>query len=92
MGEELIAILGMIVGTGIALAALISPQLKDIRKDVGGLQQSVGDLRERMARLEGRVDTLVGVVDTLVGVVIDPASVRGRQPERPGGLGGSPSP
>ena len=75
MDQELIAILGTIIGTGIALAALISPQLKDIRKDVG-------DLRERMARLEGRVDTLVGVVDTLVGVVIDPASLRRRQTEK----------
>ena len=75
MDQELIAILGTIIGTGIALAALISPQLKDLRKDVG-------DLRERMARLEGRVDTLVGVMDTLVGVVVDPAALRRDRSEK----------
>ncbi len=46
-------ILLTIIGTGISLAALILPDLRSLKRDVGKLQENMGDLRERMARLEG---------------------------------------
>ena len=46
MSPDTIAIVIAIIGTGIALAVLIVPSLRELRRDVG-------DLRERMARLEG---------------------------------------
>lgn len=38
-----------IIGTGIALAVLIVPSLRELRRDMG-------DVRERLARLEGMFD------------------------------------
>ncbi|MCY4005816.1 MAG: hypothetical protein OXE84_03170 [Rhodobacteraceae bacterium] len=49
MNFETLTIIVAIVGTGIALAAVIVPGQRD-------LKQSVADLRERMARLEGLFD------------------------------------
>ena len=46
MSPDTIAIVIAILGTGIALAVLIVPSLRELRRDVS-------DLRERMARLEG---------------------------------------
>ena len=46
MSPETITIVVAIIGTGIVLAGLIVPSLRDLRRDVA-------DLRERMARLEG---------------------------------------
>ena len=46
MSSDTIAIVAAIVGTGIVLAGLIVPSLRELRRDVAGL-------RERMARLEG---------------------------------------
>lgn len=46
MSSDTIAIVVAIVGTGIVLAGLIVPSLRELRRDVA-------DLRERMARLEG---------------------------------------
>ena len=42
-----------IIGTGIALAAVILPGQYAMRRDIGGIHRDIGDLRERMARLEG---------------------------------------
>ena len=49
MSPELIAI----IGTAIALAAVILPGQYATRRDIAGLHRGIGDLRERMARLEG---------------------------------------
>ena len=46
MSSDTIAIVVAIVGTGIVLAGLIVPSLRELRRDVA-------DLGERMARLEG---------------------------------------
>ena len=46
MSPETITIVVAIIGTGMVLAGLIVPSLRDLRRDVA-------DLRERMARLEG---------------------------------------
>ena len=46
MSPDTIATVIAILGTGIALAVLIVPSLRELRRDVA-------DLRERMARLEG---------------------------------------
>ena len=46
MSSDTIAIVVAIVGTGIVLAGLIVPSLRELRRGVAGL-------RERMARLEG---------------------------------------
>ena len=45
MSPDTIAIVVVILGTGIALAVLIVPSLRELRRDVA-------DLRERMARLD----------------------------------------
>ena len=49
-----------IVGTAIALAAVIVPgqramrqEIKDVRLEVTDVRRDISDLRERMARLEG---------------------------------------
>ena len=49
MSPEFIAI----IGTAIALAAVILPGQYATRRDIAGLHRDIGDLRERMARLEG---------------------------------------
>ena len=49
MNVETVTIIIAIVGTGIALAAVLLPGQRD-------LKQSIVDLRERMARLEGLFD------------------------------------
>ena len=46
MSPDTISIVVAIIGTGIVLAGLIVPSLRDLRRDMA-------DLRERMARLEG---------------------------------------
>ena len=46
MSPDTVAIVIAILGTGIALAVLIVPSLRELRRDVAGLC-------ERMARLEG---------------------------------------
>ena len=46
MSSDTIAIVVAIVGTGVVLAGLIVPSLRELRRDVA-------DLRERMARIEG---------------------------------------
>ena len=47
--------IGTIIGTGIALAAVIVPGQRELRRDIA-------NLRERMARLEGTVALLAGVL------------------------------
>ena len=49
-----------IVGTAVALAAVIVPgqramrqEIKDVRLEVTDVRRDISDLRERMARLEG---------------------------------------
>ena len=49
MSPELIAI----IGSTIALAAVILPGQYAMRRDIAGLHRVIADLRERMARLEG---------------------------------------
>ena len=49
MSPEFIAI----IGTGIALAAVLLPGQYAMRRDIAGLHRDIADLRERMARLEG---------------------------------------
>ncbi|MDE0455770.1 MAG: hypothetical protein OXI15_00630 [Chromatiales bacterium] len=46
MSPDTLTIVIAIVGTGLVLAGLIVPSLRELRRDVA-------DLRERMARLEG---------------------------------------
>ena len=53
MSPETIAIVIAIIGTGIVLAGLIVPSLRELRRDVAGIDRVMPDLRERMARLEG---------------------------------------
>ena len=49
-----------IIGTGIALAAVLLPgqyamrrDVAGLHRDIAGLHRDIADLRERMARLEG---------------------------------------
>ena len=49
MTGDTVAIIVAIIGTGTALALLIVPGLREMRRDIS-------DLRERMARLEGLFD------------------------------------
>ncbi|MCY4287674.1 MAG: hypothetical protein OXC63_03695 [Aestuariivita sp.] len=49
MNVETVTIIIAIVGTGVALVAVLLPGQRD-------LKQSIVDLRERMARLEGLFD------------------------------------
>ena len=53
MSSDTIAIVAAIVGTGIVLAGLIVPSLRELRRDVAGIHRDIGHLREWMARLEG---------------------------------------
>ena len=53
MSSDTLTIVIAIVGTGIVLAGLIVPSLRDLRRDIAGIHRDIGDLRERMARLEG---------------------------------------
>lgn len=53
MSPETITIVVAVIGTGIALAGLIVPSLRELRRDVAGMHRDMADLRERMARLEG---------------------------------------
>ena len=53
MSPETITIVIAIIGTGIVLAGLIVPSLRELRREVGGIHRDMADLRERMARLEG---------------------------------------
>ena len=55
MSPELIAI----VGTGIALAAVILPGQLAMRRDVAGLHRDMADLRECMAGLAGSLEGLM---------------------------------
>lgn len=50
----------IILGTGVALAAIIVPGQRELRRNVG-------NLRERMARLEGTVELLAGVLTNQKG-------------------------
>ena len=49
MSPELVAI----IGSAIALAAVILPGQYAMCRDIAGVHRDVADLRERMARLEG---------------------------------------
>ena len=49
-----------IIGTAIALAAVIVPgqramrhEMNSVRREIGDVRRDISDLRERMARLEG---------------------------------------
>ena len=53
MSPETITIVIAIIGTGIVLAGLTVPSLRELRRGVGGIHRDMADLRERMARLEG---------------------------------------
>ena len=43
----------IVIGTGIVLAGLIVPTLRELRRDMAGIHRDIADLRECMARLEG---------------------------------------
>ena len=46
-----------VTGTGIALAELIMPSLRELRHDTWAThERHMGDVRERLARLEGMFD------------------------------------
>ena len=47
------AIVLTIVGTAIALAAVIVPGQRAMRQEMNSVRRDISDLRERMARLEG---------------------------------------
>ena len=53
MSPDTITIVIAIIGTGIVLAGLIVPSLRELRREVGGIHRDMAELRERMARLEG---------------------------------------
>ena len=53
MSPDTLTIVIAIVGTGLVLAGLIVPSLRELRRDVAGIHRDIGDLRELMARLEG---------------------------------------
>ena len=53
MSPESIIIVIAVIGTGIVLAGLIVPSLRELRREVGGIHRDLADLRERMARLVG---------------------------------------
>ena len=53
MSTDTISIVVAIIGTGIVLAGLIVPSLRELRRDMADLRRDTADLRERMARLEG---------------------------------------
>ena len=42
-----------VIGTAIALAAVIVPGQQAMRQEMGEMRRDIGDLRERMARIEG---------------------------------------
>ncbi len=55
-----VTIMVTIIGTAIALAAVIVPgqramrqEIGDVRQEMGEMRRDIGDLRERMARIEG---------------------------------------
>ena len=53
MAPDTITIVIATIGTGIVLAGLIVPSLRELRREVGGIHRDMAELRERMARLEG---------------------------------------
>ena len=53
-------LVGTIIGTGVALALVIVPGQRELRRDIS-------DLCERMARLEGLVDSLRDAVTSARG-------------------------
>ena len=53
MSSDTLTIVIAIVGTGLVLAGLIVPSLRDLRRDIARIHRDIGDLCERMARLEG---------------------------------------
>ena len=63
MTLELVAIATImltIIGSAMALAAVIVPgqramrqEIGDVRQEMGEMRRDIGDLRERMARIEG---------------------------------------
>ena len=52
MSPDTITIVITTIGTGIVLAGLIVPSLRELRREVGGIHRDMAELRERMARLE----------------------------------------
>lgn len=48
-----VTIMVTIIGTAIALAAVIVPGQRAMRQEMGEMRRDIGDLRERMARIEG---------------------------------------
>lgn len=61
MSSELETVL-VVVGTGVALAALIMAQSAAHRREIGDLRkemhQELGGIRERLARLKGVIDII----------------------------------
>ena len=53
MSPDTLTIFIAIVGTGLVLAGLIVPSLRDLRRYIAGIHRDIGDPCERMARLEG---------------------------------------
>ena len=60
MSSDTIAIVIAMIGTGVVLAGLIVPSLRELRKDVA-------DLRERMVRLEGLFEGFIRREPTMPG-------------------------
>ena len=48
-----------IIGTGIALALLISGLFAWLKSDIAKLQDGMSGLRERIARIDGKMDLLM---------------------------------
>ena len=53
MSPDTLTIVIATIGTGIVLAGLIVPSLRELRREVGGIHRDMAELRDRMARLEG---------------------------------------
>ena len=69
-----------VVGTGVALAALIMAQSAGQRREIGDLRkemhQELGGIRERLARLEGVIDIIrIGMVRYRRGSFFRPVPV-----------------
>ena len=47
-----------VVGTGVALAALIAAQGAAQRREIAEMRRELGNVRERLARLEGIMDII----------------------------------
>ncbi len=81
--ERLMAILG----TGVALAALIMSQVYGLRREMGDQRRDISDLRDevhhQMGAVRERIARMEGVLDMIKGwYAVAAANTRSRQPRR----------